>query len=917
MQRTKSVLIKILTVICALCCVLALAFGLTACGSDDSLTIVGAHIDENGHLILEMSDDSTIDAGYAQGAKGDKGDKGDAGDKGEAGKDGAAGEKGEAGKDGAAAKNVVGIEPTADGKVVLVYDDGTKSEPFDWDLGNGEASYYGKCSDGGEHDLTNFIVLKGYETANCYHGAEAVAVCAKECGWAQIVETTPKRDHQLKETTVAPTCLTEGYTGVNCQYDDCNYVVDKTNVVPASGHKFGDSYTVLSDGLCICEDGGQMVGMCVNCEKVVSVEVSGQQAHKYTEGEVTVNAPTTVAAGSLSGVCDTCGHQHDVTLPALTVNNWDNKTPALGVSLTVDNPTRTICTEDITITYVAEVYGVEFKFTVEDKADGHYFGGMKMNSVANANGEGAIEYVRKTGSEVTAVNIAYINEYAGVKFSKDSQKVVEFPDDLSNCANDVTGRGYYDCSLCGERVYLDTFKTHKYDESKVTVVEPKCVEDGSKTFECLGCGETVEEKIDKLGHSYEYKFEETTEAGASPRTFKLTGTCGRCGDQTTENLSESQVKIKVTKEATCAAEGTGTVTYTPAGSKTLTITYSIPKINDHTLNGGLMSALVKDVEDKANAAKEDGSWSNGYVEARRKDGKVTIYYLVTTESTKPSVDPSNVHGFYDNPATCKDEGGRGWFQCKVCGDDVYVTTTADHRRPDNLENATATCVKNGEVTYNCPECTIEITETAEAIGHKWSATPEVELLEEGGYAKLTYTCANCKETLEITVPVISEAVKGTSGTYYYEETSKATCSKAGMNTYYYNWTKAQSELDEEADYNGTYKGSYSFTVTTEATGDHNSDGIAATWATTAEDGTITAVFVGHLCADCGNMVVDARYDAVAAGSAEAGNYTETDSTLEWYVVVEENGKQVTYVYGGFLTKDGGHIIVYPPQRFEV
>lgn len=57
------------------------------------VTISSIAVNDDGSLIITLSDNTKIDAGYVRGDKGEKGDKGDKGDKGEQGD---RGEKGDA-----------------------------------------------------------------------------------------------------------------------------------------------------------------------------------------------------------------------------------------------------------------------------------------------------------------------------------------------------------------------------------------------------------------------------------------------------------------------------------------------------------------------------------------------------------------------------------------------------------------------------------------------------------------------------------------------------------------------------------------------------------------------------------------------------------------------------------------------------
>lgn len=58
------------------------------------LTVSNATVDDNGHLIVELNDNSTIDAGYVVGPQGETGEKGDKGDTGLTGNTGAIGATG-------------------------------------------------------------------------------------------------------------------------------------------------------------------------------------------------------------------------------------------------------------------------------------------------------------------------------------------------------------------------------------------------------------------------------------------------------------------------------------------------------------------------------------------------------------------------------------------------------------------------------------------------------------------------------------------------------------------------------------------------------------------------------------------------------------------------------------------------------
>ena len=51
-------------------CLMLIAIMLLSVGCSAAVSVVGANINDDGNLILSMSDGSTIDAGYAKGDKG-------------------------------------------------------------------------------------------------------------------------------------------------------------------------------------------------------------------------------------------------------------------------------------------------------------------------------------------------------------------------------------------------------------------------------------------------------------------------------------------------------------------------------------------------------------------------------------------------------------------------------------------------------------------------------------------------------------------------------------------------------------------------------------------------------------------------------------------------------------------------------
>jgi hypothetical protein len=65
MQKTKSLLVKILVLMMAICCAVSCAFGLVGCAKDgangkDGVGVVSATVNAEGKLVITLSNGETI-----------------------------------------------------------------------------------------------------------------------------------------------------------------------------------------------------------------------------------------------------------------------------------------------------------------------------------------------------------------------------------------------------------------------------------------------------------------------------------------------------------------------------------------------------------------------------------------------------------------------------------------------------------------------------------------------------------------------------------------------------------------------------------------------------------------------------------------------------------------------------------------
>ena len=222
LQKTKSLLIKLLMLLCVVCCAVALAFGLAGCSG---VTVDRMEINDEGHLIVYYSDGSSADLGLVKGEDGVDGETRTVPDK-------------------------FVVDFTIEGDTItIVFNDG-KTQTITIDTGDDET-----C----EHaNLTTVVLTQNWD---CSVGGQILEVC-DDCGWTQIVDVPA--GHVYESTVIAPTCMSEGYTIQTCIY--CGETSgEKTDIVPATGEHVYDHenyrFEVAMPGSTLCE-GGWVVYPC-------------------------------------------------------------------------------------------------------------------------------------------------------------------------------------------------------------------------------------------------------------------------------------------------------------------------------------------------------------------------------------------------------------------------------------------------------------------------------------------------------------------------------------------------------------------------------------------------------------------------------------------------------------------------------
>lgn len=241
LQKTKSILIKSLMLLCVVCCAVALAFGLAGCS--EGATLSG-------------SDD------------------------------------------------VVVTDFSLDGNVLTVtWSDGTKKEftISSGDSGYVNHDPVAHANDMTYWTLQTGTVKKDASGEWVVDQPEIYLEDCSACYYTEIVTATEVDDihHNYPETgdVTDPTCTEDGYTRYECQDDGCEYYYDD-DIVPATGHTVSEftvdtpypteTITGTMSGTCVNENNGSTCGTSVTVVLPTLEEglADGTYTREFTSGEV-------------------------------------------------------------------------------------------------------------------------------------------------------------------------------------------------------------------------------------------------------------------------------------------------------------------------------------------------------------------------------------------------------------------------------------------------------------------------------------------------------------------------------------------------------------------------------------------------------------------------------------------------------
>ncbi len=731
LQKTKSMLLKVLICLCLVCCLVAALVTAAACNKSDP-TVVGGSIDSRGHLILEMSDGSTKDVGLVTGSNGSNGTDGTDG------------------KDGVSIKDVVF---DADGNLTVYLNDGSELHVA--------MPQYPETCPGSEDGTHAWVEVHKVVDANCISGETWFVACRNPGCQARYLkekgEKNPTNHLRTEERGKLPTCTEDGYNNIVCL--DCNATVKEGKVDKLGHTKYvlddkGQPTTeenwrvVVDEGANVCVDGGQRVLLCGRCETdyVYDTEVLPVHGHHITEDWEFDNEPTQTAKGTIHGYCDVCGlADATVEVPALSDAKWEKGGDSGN------------CSEhDSEHKLATRTYTIKF-----------YPAGSEESKPTS---EGGLGWKQDTTIVLTKTS-AVLHTFQGKQYTGALDDPTAIYDDtgnfqyFANSPNDCSTQGYahFVCPNCENDILIKVIGKHeKGDKIEAECTAPTCTKPGEDVFACKNNPEhRVREEVPATGHTWG---DPTITGNAPDITINLE--CTVCHEKEAIKAKTCTKNVGESTDPNCYEGGKIVYDYT----------YADPDNPSEDKSGKLEIELTK-----TNHSFMGFEFKKG---VEYPNGQGPVYRMDDMEREgQPGI--LEALSKLDNcPVSCKTAGFM-YIKCdhehsEPHSQDVLVLILGKHsyeRYPDG--DKAATCTEAGQYAYKCSVCDdVEWRDkddsgnTKPATGHSWDA----DIKEDG---TITLTCKNNpahKQTGKL------DTTKGDDNTGIHTE--EATCLKAGSKTYY-------------------------------------------------------------------------------------------------------------------------------------
>ncbi len=316
-----------------------------------------------------------------------------------------------------------------------------------------------------------------------------------KCGYEWVSDEKDALEHNYVLSVVEPTETKQGYTISNCSICGDIYYSDYVN---PKGHSY-----VVTETLPTCETSGTIVHTC-DCGESYTEEIPAK-GHNYVLDSI--NVPTCTQQGVKTYKCTDCDNTYTETLdklshdysykmeltePTCDAQGYCTHYCSCGTTSATDyvdalgHTYETISTVDATCTSEGSV-------TTECSVCGHTY-----TEIIPALGDGH-NYILIESSSLGCV----ISQY-----------------DL------------YECSVCGIQKYENIIAAEGHTYDTCDTIPATCTQDGSRTFYCTTCNETITEILPKTNHD---KNEwESSDSGVENELVRKCNVCGIVVEKSTD-----------------------------------------------------------------------------------------------------------------------------------------------------------------------------------------------------------------------------------------------------------------------------------------------------------------------------------------------------------------------------------------------
>lgn len=644
--------------------------------------------------------------------------------------------------------------------------------------------------------------------------------------------------------TQEATCGKPGVMAYTCTDGDYSY----TKEIPATGKHTYNEGVVTTEAS--CEKEGVRTFTCSECGGTFTEAISAM-GHAWDDG-VETQAPTCSVEGIRTFTCKN-DPSHTYTEPIAVIDHtWD-----AGVKTKEET-----CTEDGEITYTCT--GCGKTYTEPVSASGHTYsdGVITIEPECEALGEKTY-YCTKCGDsyteelpatghdyETTTIREATCTQDGLIMYECKNNPAHTYSEPIPKTGHDdgewttvkdatytVSGLRELRCTKC--KVLLDTeileILPHEHAYTLISETAPTCVNDGVKVYTCDVCGDTYEEPVKSIGHSYEWKvtkpasctehgLESNTcvacgdvsetkeikasghtesdwivdsEAGCTSNGSKHTE-CTVCGDTIkTESIQasgHSWGELVITKEATETEEGEGYYECANCGEKNhITIDKTEPHTHDYNVTEETAPTCTEEgsktytctvcghsySESIAIVSHTLGDWEVVIEATEDAEGekvqKCTVCQNVVNTEVIPKLEHTHKYEVSEEQAATCEEDGYNIYVC-TCGDSYKETKTALGHNYELTDTKAATCSEDGYVEYTCKNDSSHVNRvTLDKLDHNYvESDRKTATCTEDGYVE--YTCHNCGDSYQ-------EPIAHSEHDYECVETVDATCELDGYKLY--------------------------------------------------------------------------------------------------------------------------------------